>query len=81
MSPFSLLPIRESADQISVSIWIELEYVTCLPCQRLRGCYTEGASLPPFNVQNPLSLRDFCMMPDDRYLISISDTFQRRHSS
>lgn len=22
MSPFSLLPIRESADQISVSIWI-----------------------------------------------------------
>ncbi len=70
MSPFSLLPIRESADQISVSIWIELEYVTCLPCQRLRGCYTEGASLPPpFNVQNPLSLRDFCMMPDDRYLI------------
>ena len=81
MSPFSLLPIRESADQISVSIWIELEYVTCLPCQRLRGCYAEGASLPPFNVQNPLSLRDFCMIPDDRYLISLSDTFQRRHSS
>lgn len=69
MSPFSLLPIRESADQISVSIWIELEYVTCLPCQRLCGCYAEVASLLPFNVQNPLSLRDFCMMPDDRQLI------------
>lgn len=81
MSPFSLLPIRESADQISVSIWIELEYVTCLSYQRLRGYYAEGASLPPFNVQNPLSLRDFCMMPDNRYLISLSDTFQRRHSS
>lgn len=81
MSPFSLLPIRESADQISVSIWIELEYATCLPCQRLRGFYAEGASLPPFNVQNPLSLRGFCMMPDDRQLISLSDTFQRRHSS
>ncbi len=66
MSPFSLLPIRESADQISVSIWIELEYVTCLPCQRLRDRYAEGASLLPFNVQNPLSLRDFCMLPDDR---------------
>ena len=81
MSPFSLLPIRENADQISVSIWIELEYVTCLSYQRLRGCDAEGASLPPFNVQNPLSLRDFCMMPDNRYLISLSDTFQRRHSS
>lgn len=81
MSPFSLLPIRESADQISVSIWLELEYVTCLPCQRLCDCYAEGASLPPFNVQNPLNLRGFCMMPDDRYLISLSDTFQRRHSS
>ena len=69
MSPFSLLPIRESADQISVSIWIELEYVTCLPCQRFRGCYAEGVSLLPFNVQNPLSLRGFCMMPDDRQLI------------
>lgn len=33
------------------------------------GCYAEGASFPPFNVQNPLSLRGFCMMPDDRYLI------------
>lgn len=32
-------------------------------------CYAEGASLLPFNVQNPLSLRDFCMMPDDRQLI------------
>lgn len=69
MSPFSLLPIKESADQISVSIWIELEYVTCLPCQRQRGFYAEGASLPPFNVQSPLSLRGFCMLPDDRYLI------------
>ena len=50
MSPFSLLPIRESADQISVSIWIELEYVTCLPCQSLRGCYAEGASLLPHSM-------------------------------
>lgn len=50
MSPFSLLPIREIADQISVSIWIELEYVTCLPCQRLRDCYAEGASLLPHSM-------------------------------
>ena len=40
-----------------------------LAMPKAAGCYAEGASLPPFNVQNPLSLRGFCMMPDDRYLI------------
>ena len=69
MSPFSLLPIRESADQISVSIWIELEYATCLPCQRLPIAMRKVHRSPPFNVQNPLSLRGFCMLPDDRQLI------------
>lgn len=57
LSPFSLLPIRESADKISVSIWIELEYAIGLPCQRFRGFYAEGVSLLPVQRANPYALR------------------------